>query len=133
MWDVKEVGLEIEAVRQWRGHTSVVEDVDWHKHDPFKFGSVGDDSQLLIWDVRAENPTHIVKGAHNGDVNSISFNPFSEYLLATGGSDHVVGLWDLRNMSQKIHKFEGHHNGVYQVKACACYIDLLVYEHNTLF
>jgi histone-binding protein RBBP4 len=45
----------------------------------------------------------------------LSFNPFNEFLLATGGSDNVVSLWDMRNLKQKLNTFEGHQNGVYQV------------------
>ena len=117
IWDIKEAGLEANAVQTWKGHTSVVEDVDWHKQHSYMFGSVGDDSQLLIWDTRSSTnaPTYSVKEAHKSDVNCLSFNPFSEYLLATGGSDQTVALWDLRNLKQKIHTFEGHTKGVYQV------------------
>lgn len=94
----------------------MVEDVDWHKHHSNIFASVGDDSKLLIWDSRGTgDPTQEVSAAHDSDVNCVSFNPFNEYLLATGGSDHVIGLWDLRNMKQKLHTFEGHQGGVYQV------------------
>jgi histone-binding protein RBBP4 len=35
-----------------REHESVVEDVAWHKSDRFIFGSVSDDKQLKLWDVR---------------------------------------------------------------------------------
>lgn len=117
MWDVKQGALEIQAVNTWTGHTNVVEDVDFHKHHAHLFGSVGDDSQLLLWDIRDSTgkPLHQVEKAHDSDVNCLAFNPFNEYLLATGGSDSMVALWDLRNLKQKLHTFEGHQNGVYQV------------------
>ena len=42
-----------------------------------------------------------------------------DYLLATGGSDGAVKLWDLRNCDQAVHDLQGHKSGVYQVRA-AC-------------
>lgn len=100
-----------------RGHADVVEDVDWHRHFPCLFGSVGDDSKLLMWDVRenTNTPTHTVNQAHGNDVHCLDFNPFNEFLLVTGGSDKAVNLWDIRNLSQKLHSFEGHNGGVFQV------------------
>jgi histone-binding protein RBBP4 len=56
-----------------------------------------------------------VEHAHDSDINCLAFNPYSEYLLATGSMDNTVGLWDLRNLKQKLHVFEGHTEGVYQV------------------
>lgn len=81
------------------------------------FGSVGDDSNLFLWDVREKTdcPTHTVKKAHEKDVNCIAFNPLNEFLLATGGSDSMVNLWDIRNLKQKLHAFEWHKSGVYQI------------------
>ena len=49
------------------------------------------------------------------DINCLAFNPYSEFLFATGSLDSTVGLWDLRNLKQKLHVFEGHSDGVYQV------------------
>jgi histone-binding protein RBBP4 len=117
LWDLREAGLSVEATQKRSGHTDVVEDVDWHKIYPHMFGSVGDDSNLFLWDVREKTdcPTHTVKKAHEKDVNCISFNPLNEFLLATGGSDHMVNLWDIRNLKQKLHAFEWHKSGVYQV------------------
>lgn len=43
------------------------------------------------WDTRSSNytkPSHVVD-AHNSEVNCLSFNPFSEYILATGSADKV--------------------------------------------
>lgn len=102
----------------YKGHTSVVEDVAWHLMHEAMFGSVGDDHKLLIWDTRNSNasrPSHIVD-AHNAEVNCLSFNPYSEYILATGSADHTVGLWDLRNLRLKLHSFEFHRDEVFQVQ-----------------
>ena len=117
MWDVAEAGLEVQALQIKKGHTAVVEDVDWSHHHAHVFGSVGDDAQLLIWDARdsTAGPSKRVENAHQGDINCISFNPLNEFLLATGSTDTTVGLWDLRNMKQKLHTFEGHKGGIYQL------------------
>lgn len=37
--------------------------------------------------------------AHAGEINCLSFNPFNEFLLATGSADRTVALWDSRNLS----------------------------------
>lgn len=117
LWNIREAGLEVNPLQKRLGHTSVVEDVDWHRQYTHLFGSVGDDGRLLLWDSRenTNTPTHEVVAIENGEVNCLSFNPFSEYLVATGGSDGVVGLWDLRNLKQKLHSLEGHQGGVFQV------------------
>jgi histone-binding protein RBBP4 len=117
LWDLREAGMEVNATQKRSGHQSVVEDVDWHKQYAHLFGSVGDDGHLLLWDVREEGdvPTHKVDKAHETDVNCLSFNPFNEFLLVTGGSDSTVALWDMRNLGQKLHSFTGHQGGVYQV------------------
>ena len=117
MWDLAEAGLEVQALQIKRGHTSVVEDVAWSHHHSHVFGSVGDDMQLLICDARDSTggPSKKVAKAHENDINCVSFNPLNEFLLATGSTDSTVGLWDLRNLTQKVHSFEGHKSGVYQL------------------
>ena len=74
------------------------------------------DSKLIIWDKRKpEGNVHEVLNAHESDVNCLSFNPYNEFLVATGGLDKTVALWDLRNMKERIHSFKGHDKGVFQV------------------
>jgi histone-binding protein RBBP4 len=60
-------------------------------------------------------PVHEVIKGHESHINCLSFNPFNEFLLATGGLDQAVALWDLRNMKERLHSFEGHREGVFQV------------------
>ena len=105
MWDVQanesSAGV-VEAMRVFRGHTAVssvnsqsyliviqvVEDVAWHVLHEGVFGSVGDDFKLMIWDIRQDKPSNVVD-AHTAEVNCLSFNPYSEFILATGSADKV--------------------------------------------
>eukprot|EP00605_Chrysophyceae_sp_TOSAG23-4_P000024 GSChrysophyteH1.ASY1.ANO1.24.1 assembled CDS len=99
-------------------HSNGVEDVDWHKHHEYLFATVGNDSSLVIYDVRkgSSGITQRIQNAHQGDIHALSFNSGNEeYLLATGGADSAVNLWDLRKMDQKIHGLEGHTKEVLQV------------------
>lgn len=53
--------------------------------------------------------------AHTAEVNCLSFNPYSEFILATGSADKTVALWDLRNLKLKLHTFESHKDEIFQV------------------
>uniref|UniRef100_A0A4W5RST8 Retinoblastoma binding protein 4 n=1 Tax=Hucho hucho TaxID=62062 RepID=A0A4W5RST8_9TELE len=94
MWDISAVPKEgkiVDAKTIFTGHTAVVEDVSWHLLHESLFGSVADDQKLMIWDTRSNNtskPSHAVD-AHTAEVNCLSFNPYSEFILATGSADKV--------------------------------------------
>ncbi len=60
---------------------------------------------------------HLECEAHSAEVNCLAFNPFNEFVLATGSADKTVALWDLRNLSRKLHLFEQHTEEVFQVGA----------------
>ena len=53
---------------------------------------------LLSWDTRSNTnskPSHIVD-AHTAEVNCLSFNPYSEFILATGSADKVCWWCDIQ-------------------------------------
>mmetsp|Transcript_30420 Transcript_30420/g.72175 ORF Transcript_30420/g.72175 Transcript_30420/m.72175 type:complete len:425 (+) Transcript_30420:58-1332(+) len=120
-WDITQstkTSNVLNPTATYTGHTNVVEDVAWHLHNPSLFGSVGDDCKLMIWDTRDsryDKAKHCVDGAHTKEINCIAFNPFSEYILATGSADKTVALWDMRSLKSKLHSFESHTEEVYQV------------------
>jgi histone-binding protein RBBP4 len=116
-WDMQEAGFNVSSLlRIADAHANGVEDVDWHKHHDYMFGSVGNDSMLALYDVRKGSQGLIQRvRAHDGDVHAIAFNPENEHLFATGGADNVVNLWDLRKIDEKLHSFEGHNKEVLQV------------------
>uniref|UniRef100_A0A667WA29 Retinoblastoma binding protein 4, like n=1 Tax=Myripristis murdjan TaxID=586833 RepID=A0A667WA29_9TELE len=121
LWDIgagPKEGKIVDAKTIFTGHTAVVEDVSWHLLHESLFGSVADDQKLMIWDTRSNNtskPSHSVD-AHTAEVNCLSFNPYSEFILATGSADKTVALWDLRNLKLKLHSFESHKDEIFQVQ-----------------
>ncbi|KAF5401887.1 Chromatin assembly factor 1 subunit [Paragonimus heterotremus] len=121
LWDINASPLDgrcLEAMAIFTGHHSVVEDVAWHLFHGYIFGSVADDNKLMVWDTRTSNrskPQHQVD-AHTAEVNCLAFNPFSEFIIATGSADKTVALWDLRNLRLKLHSFESHRDEIFQVQ-----------------
>lgn len=56
-----------------------------------------DFSFRFSWDTRSNTtnkPSHTVD-AHTAEVNCLSFNPYSEFILATGSADKVRALCGL--------------------------------------
>lgn len=45
----------------------------------------------------------------------MAFNPFNEWIVATGSADKTVTLFDLRNVTTKLHTFESHTEEVFQI------------------
>uniref|UniRef100_A0A914DZC2 Probable histone-binding protein lin-53 n=1 Tax=Acrobeloides nanus TaxID=290746 RepID=A0A914DZC2_9BILA len=121
LWDIQAAAPHsnfLDAKSIFTGHNAVVEDVAWHVLHDSVFGSVGDDHKLMIWDTRnnsTSKPAHTVE-AHAAEVNCLSFNPYSEFILATGSADKTVALWDLRNLKLKLHSFESHKDEIFQVQ-----------------
>ncbi|KAG2536439.1 histone-binding protein MSI1 homolog [Panicum virgatum] len=119
LWDIKanSKNKSLDALQIFKHHDGVVEDVAWHLRHEYLFGSVGDDHHLLIWDLRSPAPTKPVQSvvAHQGEVNCLAFNPFNEWVVATGSTDKTVKLFDLRKIDKSLHTFDCHKEEVFQV------------------
>lgn len=121
-WDIQDPsgksGGYLDPSGIYEGHTDVVEDVSWHNHHSQTFASVGDDRKLLLWDTRERDrkkPHQCVDDAHKAEIHCVEFNPFSEFILATGSADRTVALWDMRNINVKLHSFENHADEIIQI------------------
>jgi THO complex subunit 3 len=53
--------------------------------------------ELTVWDWEKENSQKFIYPAHTGPIYSMAFSPDGTR-LCTGGSDAIVGLWDVDNM-----------------------------------
>ncbi|KAI3386147.1 hypothetical protein SNEBB_010017 [Seison nebaliae] len=119
LWDIQSSpstgSNEIMANTIFHGHSAVVEDVSWHLDHPDLFGSVGDDNKFKLWDMRLPTAVKSID-AHNREVNCVSFNPFSQYIFATGSADKSVRVWDMRNLSRHLHQLNSHIEEIFQVQ-----------------
>ena len=105
----------LHAARTYTHHTAIVNDVQYHPLHASLIGTVSDDLTLQILDNRSASTTSSATQAidgHQDAINALSFNPASEYVLATGSADKSIGIWDLRNLKSKLHVLVGHNDSV---------------------
>ncbi|KAI9777445.1 MAG: Histone acetyltransferase type B subunit 2 [Geoglossum umbratile] len=113
LWDItsySKQSITLSPTRTYTHHAAIVNDVQHHALHNSLIGTVSDDLTLQILDVRQPSTsTSVIQGkGHDDAVNALSFNPASEYLLATASADKTIGIWDLRDLRFKLHALEGH-------------------------
>ncbi|KAI8912774.1 hypothetical protein EDD86DRAFT_245639 [Gorgonomyces haynaldii] len=86
-------------------------------HAPF--GSLlalaGMDGRVSVLDTRQlgnSSSVWSVEKSHEGMVNCVQFNPFVPYWIATGGSDGVVKIWDIRFLNGHVGRIDGHYASI---------------------
>ncbi|KAF9452210.1 WD40 repeat-like protein [Macrolepiota fuliginosa MF-IS2] len=80
-------------------HTNGVFDVKWDRSDSQIVTCSGDHSSRIT-SVERNVITHGLHG-HDSTVKTAAWDPTNDSLLATGGRDGTICLWDLRNSSTK--------------------------------
>lgn len=83
-------------------HESSVEDIQWSPSEITVFASCSTDRSIRIWDLRhrARQSVASISGAHSSDINVISWNRLTSYLLLSGGDHGEIKAWDLRNIRE---------------------------------
>ncbi|KAI0129980.1 WD domain-containing protein [Xylariales sp. AK1849] len=118
LWDLKNLqagSTILSPERTYTHHTSIVNDVQYHPISKNFIGSVSDDLTLQILDTRQPSRTQsslVAKHGHSDAINALAFNPSTEVLVATASADKTIGIWDLRNVKEKVHTLEGHQDAV---------------------
>ena len=105
----------LHPTRTYTHHSAIVNDVQYHPKHPFLVGTVSDDLTLQVLDTRQADDTKSALQAtdgHTDAINALSFNPASQFILATGSADKSIGIWDLRNLKIKLHALSGHQESV---------------------
>ena len=69
-------------------------------------GIAAEQGKTILCDLRTGHATHMLEG-HKGGVKTLAFAPLDTYILATGGQDGCIRLWDIRN-SRILHSLDAH-------------------------
>uniref|UniRef100_A0A061SCG6 Histone-binding protein RBBP4 n=1 Tax=Tetraselmis sp. GSL018 TaxID=582737 RepID=A0A061SCG6_9CHLO len=95
-------GEALMAQSTLRGHENTVEDVCWQPGTANSIASVGDDSKLLLWDLRSPEPCGKVENAHGEatDIHCVDWSGADPHFLATGCANGVVRVWDTRMLGE---------------------------------
>ena len=100
-----------------KGHKKAITCVDWMP-DNKKVVTGSKDCCLIVWDLEKEAKT-VLKGekfgsqsssGHTNEVRALAVSPNGK-LMASGGKDNVVRIWDLTTLKQ-VHKFVGHRDTI---------------------
>jgi ribosome assembly protein RRB1 len=81
-----------------RGPPSV-EDLQWSPTESTVFAAAECFGRVSIFDTRAPNRAMLRHTIHAADVNVLSWNRLVTNLLATGGDDGTLAVWDLRHFA----------------------------------
>ncbi|KAJ1611320.1 WD repeat protein [Cryptosporidium canis] len=99
----------LEPIKSIYWHSSDVNDLKWHPSTHSIFGSVSDDGNLAIWDLRTstENSPNLFINTESG-INTLSFNQFVPTMISTGNVDGIVQIWDVRNTREELFSLNYH-------------------------
>lgn len=73
---------------------------------------------VRIYDTRDRSKAQLVIAAHDADVNVISWNALTSYMLASGGDDGALRIWDLRALPTYVANFTFHKQPITSVEWC---------------
>lgn len=79
-----------------------VRDVQFDPFSPLSFASACEDGTVQVWDMRRPHEPLRRFTAHAGLVLVLQFHPSQRGIIATGGRDRMVKIWDLEYTSSNI-------------------------------
>ncbi|KAG8470307.1 hypothetical protein KFE25_008728 [Diacronema lutheri] len=79
---------------RWDAHSNAIFDLAWLDDDRHLVTASGDQT-FRMWDVETARALHVGKG-HAGSIKSVATRAETTHLIATGGRDGHIMLWDTR-------------------------------------
>lgn len=96
--DADEVEKELEApTLAWQAHEKSVTEIAFCGQDQRMLCSTGSEGTVAVWDSDCGALDCRLMG-HIGPITCVAISPESDELIATGGEDHTVRLWDLHDI-----------------------------------
>ncbi|KAJ1734559.1 Protein tssc1 [Coemansia biformis] len=118
VWDFAQAGPQAShAILAARHAMDEIEAAAWNPTAAAQLATA-DGMCVRTWDMRAEprsQQTMAIEYAHSGKVRSLDYNPNLPYILATGGDDGSVRVWDARSPAAALLDIANHTHWVYSV------------------
>jgi len=102
------------ASQTFSGHLDLIWDVEWNPKIRDVFASVSQDCSLRIWDQRSSRTTQRIDAV--GALYCLSWSPLNQNLIAIGGDDFKVKVYDTRNIAKEVFLDQTHTAAVRRLK-----------------
>jgi WD40 repeat protein len=104
VWDM----ASRKVIANLHGHTNEVWGVEFSP-DGKRVVSASDDKSIRVWDLETKRK-EVVPNAHDGFVNDVAWS--AKNVIASGGADRVVRLWDAKTLKPIGDPLRGHEASV---------------------
>lgn len=74
--------------------------------------------KIRIFDTRDRSKPQLAVEAHAADVNVLSWNRLTTFMLASGSDDCSLRVWDLRSLDSHVAAFSHHAKPVTSIEWC---------------
>ncbi|XP_031634526.1 peroxisomal targeting signal 2 receptor isoform X2 [Contarinia nasturtii] len=95
------------SLKTYNGHRKLVYESKFGKKNSNIFMSASADGYLKIWDILQPYPISTILAHNNSEVLCCDWNEFDQNIVATGGSDNNIRLWDLRFVASPVIELHG--------------------------
>lgn len=121
VWDLHVVPAKTTGpVWESEVYQDLVNDIQWHPKQVRVFGAALETGEVAIQDIRQRRKTVSSKPERSKKskvgLNTISFSPLNENLLATGDTEKNAQLFDIRYLEQPLHTLKGHDDAIVRVQ-----------------
>uniref|UniRef100_A0A1L8DX85 Glutamate-rich WD repeat-containing protein 1 n=1 Tax=Nyssomyia neivai TaxID=330878 RepID=A0A1L8DX85_9DIPT len=96
IWDSRAAPAKACMLTCEAAHASDINVISWNRNEPL-IVSGGDDGVLHVWDLRtftSKTPIATFKH-HTNYISTVEWHPTDSSVLASGGADNQIALWDL--------------------------------------
>lgn len=97
LWLEEQAAESCVPLLYWQAHEKSIRELAFAPSDPQQLVSIGTEGTIAIWDADSGTLDCRLNG-HIGNLTCLAVNPVHEEILATGGEDHTVRLWDIRDI-----------------------------------
>ena len=94
IWDTRRDGKKFKASKNIKPKSSAVRDAMYNPHDGNIIACAFDNGQVQLWDVRKTKSCVKKFAAHHGYVLTLDWHPSEPRVLATGGRDGQIKIWN---------------------------------------